>query len=459
MRCCRSHAADGSARPSPRSSRRTVPTRLVAYGGEADGSVHVHAGSSASAQTISEASHSLVAATGAGAGAAGAAGGSGSTARLIRSTAPGATFRTSAAGTRISCDREGRAGSGSAGITARGSVAIAPSGKTRTMRLTWSKTVRSSAIRAGGVNSMRWDRARRCPSGTWSIDHSRFGVPTNATPPSLSNSAIPRTKANGSTTCSRTSELQPGHMTWARRRPATASSGPRRRIERRVRRSFRWHTRWPRGSCRCRRRSRRPGQQRGAVARPAAEVKRAHPLGDKVLGDPLVDALVACRRDVSRRGRDVSVLPVGGREINFGHGAGSLLPGASSKVVLATIGRLGWQAPRPYAALVVGVQPGVGRPATRPKPLTSQGSQVVKAAVCKTVYRWFDSIPWDHHIPRDDSCAVRPMRSPRSLGSAVVLDLLRTVADVQEDVLPRRDIASCELPRRGIAQKYLADPR
>ena len=25
----------------------------------------------------------------------------------------------------------------------------------------------------------------------------------------------------------------------------------------------------------------------------------------------------------------------------------------------------------------------------------SQGSQVVKAAVCKTVYRWFDSIPWD----------------------------------------------------------------
>ena len=46
-------------------------------------------GSSASAQTISEASHSLVAATGAGAGAAGAAGGSGSTARLIRSTAPG----------------------------------------------------------------------------------------------------------------------------------------------------------------------------------------------------------------------------------------------------------------------------------------------------------------------------------------------------------------------------------
>jgi hypothetical protein len=26
----------------------------------------------------------------------------------------------------------------------------------------------------------------------------------------------------------------------------------------------------------------------------------------------------------------------------------------------------------------------------------SQGSQVVKAAVCKTVYRWFDSIPWDH---------------------------------------------------------------
>ena len=30
------------------------------------------------------------------------------------------------------------------------------------------------------------------------------------------------------------------------------------------------------------------------------------------------------------------------------------------------------------------------------KPLTSQGSQVVKAAVCKTVYRWFDSIPWDH---------------------------------------------------------------
>ena len=27
----------------------------------------------------------------------------------------------------------------------------------------------------------------------------------------------------------------------------------------------------------------------------------------------------------------------------------------------------------------------------------TQGSQVVKAAVCKTVYRWFDSIPWDHH--------------------------------------------------------------
>jgi hypothetical protein len=25
----------------------------------------------------------------------------------------------------------------------------------------------------------------------------------------------------------------------------------------------------------------------------------------------------------------------------------------------------------------------------------AQGSQVVKAAVCKTVYRWFDSIPWD----------------------------------------------------------------
>ena len=34
----------------------------------------------------------------------------------------------------------------------------------------------------------------------------------------------------------------------------------------------------------------------------------------------------------------------------------------------------------------------------RAKPLNcnpSQGSQVVKAAVCKTVYRWFDSIPWD----------------------------------------------------------------
>lgn len=25
-----------------------------------------------------------------------------------------------------------------------------------------------------------------------------------------------------------------------------------------------------------------------------------------------------------------------------------------------------------------------------------QGSQVVKATVCKTVYRWFESSPWDH---------------------------------------------------------------
>jgi hypothetical protein len=32
----------------------------------------------------------------------------------------------------------------------------------------------------------------------------------------------------------------------------------------------------------------------------------------------------------------------------------------------------------------------------------AQGSQVVKAAVCKTVYRWFDSIPWE--------CA--PMNAP-----------------------------------------------
>src|ERR1035441_10988489 len=49
----------------------------------------------------------------------------------------------------------------------------------------------------------------------------------------------------------------------------------------------------------------------------------------------------------------------------------------------------------------VGARPEAWQAGVKGKALTSQGSQVVKAAVCKTVYRWFDSIPWDHRRRSD----------------------------------------------------------
>ena len=37
-----------------------------------------------------------------------------------------------------------------------------------------------------------------------------------------------------------------------------------------------------------------------------------------------------------------------------------------------------------------------------------QGSQVVKATVCKTVYRWFESSPWDHVVESKSALARAP---------------------------------------------------